>query len=493
MVFATTTSFANTQVDEEKSRKLELRVWISAPHQLNDLEHEVVRQVQEHPDDAFFYYLLAHLNLRLFSNSPQDLALVKHASEMAQQAIDLSPKEDYGYIALAETLDLMGQSEKGVDLLETAATADVLPTWRYYFSLARLNAQKASQEKILGLLEQALSFRGSQPEIIVPYIVAVLQTSNSSEELLKQLFTWDAKFPNDLFKQTVAIELSKQGKHKQAHTIYQSIYARGGHFEAAINDAILLYSKLEQPKAAISLFEKLLRDPNNLTANDIEFGLVINSHMGAALLAANRPLEAESYFIKAIKNSPDKLAVIDFASKVYREHKHAQHLSNLIKQLTLEIKPSGVLFAILGETQSEDLAKHNDALQSFSDAILLDPTRSDFYNGMGLTYYRMENHEQALRFFREATRIDPNDATAMYNGACVLSKLGRVTESLGALQEALALDPRLADHARSDKDFNNLTANPEFNRLLGGAAATNDPELEEELPGDLDPAVDVTH
>ena len=69
--------------------------------------------------------------------------------------------------------------------------------------------------------------------------------------------------------------------------------------------------------------------------------------------------------------------------------------------------------------------------------LFWNPNRSDYYNGMGLAYYRMNKNEKALALFREATEIDPNDATAMYNGACVLSKLGQVKDSLTALPRSI--------------------------------------------------------
>lgn len=470
-------ALSNTGDHDESKLSLERRVWTSTHFELSDLENEVVRRIQVDPYDAFSFYLLSHLNLRLFTNSPQDLALIKYASEMAQQAIELSPKEDVGYIALAETLDLMGQTDKGIDLLTTASVSDVKPSWRYYFTLARLNAQNAPKEKVLGLLQQAMGFQGSQPDIVVPYVVAVLQTSSEGYDLISQLFSWDAKFPNDLFKQTAAIEFSNQGKYEDAHKIYKSLYQGGKNPEAQVNDAILLYTKLNQPRSAIKLLEDVLYS-KKISSKDTDMSVVVQTHLGAALLSDEKPIQAEDYFVNAIKLANDKLPVIDFASKAYRKLRQAKHLSKLIERLTLETKPTGVLYAILGETQSEDLSKHNEALHSFRNAILLDPSRSDFYNGMGLTYYRMEKHEQALNLFREATKIDPNDATAMYNGACVLSKLGRVDESLGALEEALAIDPRLADHARTDKDFDNISARPEFSRLLSGAKMNpmNEPE-----------------
>ena len=146
---------------------LEIQVWTASEHQLHAVEKNVVRELQMFPDDPFLYYLLAHLRLREFSKSSDDLALVKQASEMAQQAVELAPDSEFGYIALAETLDLMGQSKRGFRLLETASSAGVEPSWRIYFTMGRLSATTADEEKILGLLRQSLAFKGAEADIVV--------------------------------------------------------------------------------------------------------------------------------------------------------------------------------------------------------------------------------------------------------------------------------------------------------------------------------------
>ncbi|MGJ8508441.1 tetratricopeptide repeat protein, partial [Glaesserella parasuis] len=88
-----------------------------------------------------------------------------------------------------------------------------------------------------------------------------------------------------------------------------------------------------------------------------------------------------------------------------------------------------------------------------ADAIILDPDRVDFYNGMGLALYRKKSYPAALRVFTAATELDPNDAISRYNEACVLALMGRPDESFNLLSEAVSLDPRLAATAKLDNDF----------------------------------------
>ena len=89
------------------------------------------------------------------------------------------------------------------------------------------------------------------------------------------------------------------------------------------------------------------------------------------------------------------------------------------------------MYALLGETLSEDLGEHRQALKAFGNAINLEPARGDYYNGMGL-------------------------------------------EALGSLQEAITLDPRLQKNAQKDTDFAGLKKTSEFNRLMSAPAGAEE-------------------
>ena len=98
---------------------------------------------------------------------------------------------------------------------------------------------------------------------------------------------------------------------------------------------------------------------------------------------------------------------------------------------------------------------------------------------MGLAFYRMKRREEALKVFSQATKIDPTDATARYNEACMLAMLGKVEQALGSLEEALNLDPKLGENAKTDADFALLRNNPQFIQLLTTPAMQENEELEE--------------
>ena len=129
-----------------------------------------------------------------------------------------------------------------------------------------------------------------------------------------------------------------------------------------VNDGIILYEYLKKPKEAKALFEKSLKLINgkntHLTAQ-------INYHIGVTLLAMHQPHDAKNMFIAAIRETQDKLNLISYASQSYRRYNEAGHLHVLFQELTQETRPSGMIFALLGETQSERPTSARNCLTFF--------------------------------------------------------------------------------------------------------------------------------
>ena len=167
------------------------------------------------------------------------------------------------------------------------------------------------------------------------------------------------------------------------------------------------------------------------------------------------------------------LNLIDFTAATYRENKATKHLASLLKNISRSQPGTGVVYAILAETLSEKLGHHDEAIEAFSNAIVLDPNRSDYYNGMGLAYYRKKDFNSALNTFSEASKIDPNDAVARYNEACIHSLLNNKSKAINKLKDALALDPRLTENVKSDADLDNIRGEAAFQEMLPSTAISH--------------------
>jgi len=454
---------------EERLSKLEDRVWLAEDFELHDVEHKIAREIQLFPRSAYAHYLMSLVLKRSFARDPSDLIYLKQSSQTAQQAVELAPDKDFGYIAMSDVLDLMGNGDKALSLLNNAEMSGLEPSWRFYFLRARLMADTADTGQIMGLLQTAMDFKNSHWKIITPYIVAILKSDYRGEKLIEKIKTWNKQYPSPLFDLTLAIELELSNKHIAAHKLYEKILKEyPENKEAAINDAVILYKHLGRSEKAIAQIKNVIK---TLEKNSPTFvKSIANAHIGAAYLSLKKYKDAQNYFVKAVVIDPSNLNLTDFIAKSYRENKSDKELANFLKQLALNHSGSPVIYALLAEVLSEKMGKHDEAIEAFKDALVLDPEQGEYYTGMGLAYYRKKDFATALEKFQEASKIDPNDAIARYNEACVHSLMNNKRKALRKLQDALALDPRLTDNLRTDTDLDNIRSEPAFKEIFSEGA-----------------------
>jgi tetratricopeptide (TPR) repeat protein len=191
-------------------------------------------------------------------------------------------------------------------------------------------------------------------------------------------------------------------------------------------------------------------------------------HLASAYLQQKQIAKAQDANFEAIKKNPNGMSTLEFIAKSYRDQKQHVPFVALLERVTQELSGNGTLYALMGETLSESMQQHESAIVAYKKAIVLEPNRSDLYNGYGLALYRMKKYKEALAQFSTAIQVDPDDATAKYNQACALSLLGRKNEALAALAEALVLDPRLQESARKDADFAQIQNLQKFRELVHG-------------------------
>jgi tetratricopeptide (TPR) repeat protein len=84
---------------------------------------------------------------------------------------------------------------------------------------------------------------------------------------------------------------------------------------------------------------------------------------------------------------------------------------------------------------------------------------------LALDYAEMSRLEEAVRETNLAMVLRPDEATVLYNAACVFSQLNRKEDSLQALRKAWDAGFKDPDWARRDPDLALLHGDPEFERL----------------------------
>ena len=85
-------------------------------------------------------------------------------------------------------------------------------------------------------------------------------------------------------------------------------------------------------------------------------------------------------------------------------------------------------------------------------------------------YANLDRTDDAVREANLAVVLRPNEATVLYNAACVFSTLGRKDESMDALRKAWNAGFKDAKWARNDPELRSLHGDPEFDRLYPESA-----------------------
>ena len=99
--------------------------------------------------------------------------------------------------------------------------------------------------------------------------------------------------------------------------------------------------------------------------------------------------------------------------------------------------------AVLDGISNLNLNKPEKALEDFSRAIEIDPSRADGFVGRANTLNTLKRYEEALRDFDIAIEIDPKLANAYVNRGSAYSHLGQYEKAITDYEKGLELDPKI--------------------------------------------------
>lgn len=120
--------------------------------------------------------------------------------------------------------------------------------------------------------------------------------------------------------------------------------------------------------------------------------------------------------------------------------------------------------------QEAIVLQHNgrfaEAESLYEKTLALNPKHVHALNNIGVVYMSRNNNGQAVKAFRKAIRLKKDYADPYYNLACLHSKWNNVDPAMRYLRIAVSINSEIAGWARTDKDFNNLRASPEFKSLI---------------------------
>jgi tetratricopeptide (TPR) repeat protein len=94
-----------------------------------------------------------------------------------------------------------------------------------------------------------------------------------------------------------------------------------------------------------------------------------------------------------------------------------------------------------GTALSQGLGRNDEAIASFNQALQLNLTSFDAWNGKGMALANSGDLSGSLTSLETATQVEPLNPLGWNNKGVVLRELGRYQDALTSFNRALQLDP----------------------------------------------------
>ena len=410
---------------------IEESISIAQDDELNFIELKIARILQNNPNDLSANYLMSTLLLKMFTLDPGSYSLIRQSTELASQTYDLDPKSELGIAALASILEVTGEAERGLALITEAGATGLRLGWHTNLVKARLLTEvthTGGLDEVLSVLGDVLADSNASRKLVAPILADVIRMKYERRHGLDKidaLETWSKLCPSIEMTLELANANAQNLNYKKAYAEYEKIILKvPTHTESLISQGIIAQASLHNLTLAIHKFKAAIATTTNPALEG-----PAKIHLALALIEQNTNLEAS------------KLASLD-AIKSSRDQEK-------------------ILLAILAAYR-----RTSTATATLANAISLDPSRSEYYNGRGLAWMGLANLEAALDDFEAAAAVNPDDASARYNTACAQARLGRQDEALASLRQSFELDIRLQTLAKSDEDLLSMRSEPRFEALV---------------------------
>lgn len=470
----------------KKYRSWETIVYTGNLYDLDELEEKIIQVIEKNPSDPFGYYLMSCMYLRKVQlSSSMDItgiggSYLKKSMELTQNLVESYPRLDLGYISMAESLSMLSQGEQAKLLLQESLVIIENPSWRIYFELSKIYFE-TDPKKASAYLQQALSFKDSNIDILVPELINIYLSwypVNANDKkikdkninyLIKEFKHWNSIYPHDAFLEKIGSLLVEQKKYQLAHSYLNRAYKKKKpeYLYAALLDSKIMYDKLNE----MSYSKKLLTSILNLKYIDKypHVKAMASLYMGHISLISKNLNEAKKYFSQVLtQNYEDEFIGNTFLTNIYDMYKGSSNVTEYTKFITELLDNnylSSFVYVHLSRIYSQELNDHESGMEYITDALILDPSKPDYYVEAGIILYRMKDLKKASSMFELAYKLNPMYATARYNYACTMALMGDLDSAYLSLQKAVSLDPSLYLTALTDTDLSKLKEDPRFDSI----------------------------
>lgn len=177
---------------------------------------------------------------------------------------------------------------------------------------------------------------------------------------------------------------------------------------------------------------------------------VAEDNLGGALILENKEEEAYPHFAAAIRINPrDPMSHSNLGTYFQNHGLMRQSAEQYEAAINLTSDPGllALTYANLGAARSA-LGDNERAYENFRQSLQYNPTQFNAWLGLGLLNERQAKYQDAADAFRRSVEAQPTGQGLLGLGRC-LEQMGRTADALEAYDQALRVDPNLADAQKS--------------------------------------------
>ena len=226
LVFFSSTAIASKSKPlSENSKSLEVKVWTAPKGELNNMEPEIMKLMQEKPGEVYSSYLASIYYMKKYKEQNIGLDAIRRASLLARQAIDLDETSSYGYLALANIAIEIGQSQKALELIEQIALAEVTTDWRQEVLKAKLYVHLGHTSDKIKHFNQLVDNK-TIPEKLFMYFAYPMLEDLPSGKAVKTTRLWLSKNPSSSNHFLLGRSFQRDSNYKMAHRYYRKAISK---------------------------------------------------------------------------------------------------------------------------------------------------------------------------------------------------------------------------------------------------------------------------
>jgi tetratricopeptide (TPR) repeat protein len=132
----------------------------------------------------------------------------------------------------------------------------------------------------------------------------------------------------------------------------------------------------------------------------------------------------------------------------------------------LELKPDDNTAWTNRGNSLHNLGRYEEAISSYDHALELKPDQDAAWYNRGNLLHNLGRYEEAISSYDKSLEFLPDCADAFYNKACCYGLQRKIDEAIKHLEQAIDLNPKHRETAKTDSDFDSIRNDDRFQALI---------------------------